>query len=334
MFCYGGAAVMTSSSDTAGRARSRRYCLITPCRNEAKFIRRTLETTTAQTVPPARWVIVDDGSTDETPQIIAEYARRYDYIKVITRRDRGTRAVGPGVIEAFYDGLQSIDLADYDYVCKFDGDLEMPPRYFECVMQHMEADPYLGNFSGKLFERLPNGSLVEERTGDENAVGPVKFYRVQCFLDIGGFVREVSWDGIDGHICRMNGWLALSKDEPELRIIHLRPMGSSQRNIWVGRQRWGRGKYFMGSRFYYVAAASAYRMLERPWLVGGIGIAYGYVRAALSRHPRYGDPEYLRYLRRYELLSLVMGKARALRMYNRRIRERAPARSVRQRSAA
>src|SRR3954462_11194091 len=88
MFCYGGAAAMTSPSDSntsnapalRGGA-SRRYCLITPCRNEAKFIRRTLETTTAQTVPPARWVIVDDGSTDETPQIIAEYAHRFDYIK-------------------------------------------------------------------------------------------------------------------------------------------------------------------------------------------------------------------------------------------------------------
>src|SRR6476659_2144887 len=118
MFCYGGAAAMTSPSN-------RSYCLITPCRNETKFIQRTLETTTAQTVPPARWVIVDDGSTDETPQIIAEYAKRFDYIKVITRKDRGARAVGPGVIEAFYDGVDTINLDDYEYVVKFDGDLEM-----------------------------------------------------------------------------------------------------------------------------------------------------------------------------------------------------------------
>jgi poly-beta-1,6-N-acetyl-D-glucosamine synthase len=303
--------------------RSRRYCLITPCRNEARFIRRTLETTTAQTVPPARWIIVDDGSTDETPQIIAEFAARFPYIQVVTRRDRGKRAVGPGVIEAFYDGLATIDIDDFDYVVKFDGDLELPPRYFQRVMEHMEADPYLGNFSGKLFERLPDGRLIEERTGDENAVGPVKFYRVQCFKDIGGFVREVAWDGIDGHVCRMKGWIALSKVEEDLRIIHLRPMGSSQQNIWVGRIRWGRGKYFMGSRFYYVAAASVYRMFERPWLVGGVGIAYGYLKAAATRHPRYSDPEYLRYLRGYELSSLVLGKRRALDWFNSRVRKRA-----------
>jgi glycosyltransferase involved in cell wall biosynthesis len=297
--------------------------LITPCRNEAKFIRTTLETTTAQSVPPARWVIVDDGSTDETPQILAEYAARFDYIRVVKRADRGKRAVGPGVIEAFYDGLATVDLDDYDYVCKFDGDLEMPLRYFERVMQRMEEDPLLGNLSGKLFERLPDGTLFEERTGDENAVGPVKFYRVQCFKDIGGFVREVAWDGIDGHVCRMRGWIAQSEDGEHLRIIHLRPMGSSQDNIWIGRIRWGRGKYFMGSRFYYVAASSAYRMLERPWIMGGVGIAYGYLKAAATGHARYSDPEYLRYLHRIELLSLVLGRSRALERMNDEVRERA-----------
>jgi glycosyltransferase involved in cell wall biosynthesis len=318
----------------ADAERSRRYCLITPCRNEARFIRRTLETTTAQTVPPARWVIVDDGSTDETPQILAEFAARFPYIHVVTRKDRGKRAVGPGVIEAFYDGLATVDLGDFDYVVKFDGDLELPPRYFERVIEHMEADPYLGNFSGKLFERLPDGTLVEERTGDENAVGPIKFYRVQCFQDIGGFVREVAWDGIDGHVCRVKGWVALSKDEPDLRIIHLRPMGSSQENIWVGRIRWGRGKYFMGSRFYYVAAASVYRMFERPWIIGGVGIAYGYLKAAATRHPRYQDREYLRYLHGYELSSLLLGKRRALEWFNRRVRRRVQRNPKRQQRAA
>jgi glycosyltransferase involved in cell wall biosynthesis len=311
----------------ASRQPSRRYCLITPCRNEARYIRRTLETTTAQTVPPARWVIVDDGSTDETPQILAEYAARFPYIEVVRRKDRGRRAVGPGVIEAFYDGLATVDLDDFDYVVKFDGDLEIPPRYFERVIEHMEADPNLGNFSGKLFERLPDGRLIEERTGDENAVGPIKFYRVQCFKDIGGFVREVSWDGIDGHVCRLKGWIAASEDEPDLRIVHLRPQGSSQGNVWVGRVRWGRGKYFMGSRVYYVAASSVYRMFERPWVLCGVAIAYGYLRAALTRHPRYRDREYLRYLHRYEFWSLVLGKRRALERLNRRVRERAQRRA-------
>lgn len=302
------------------RPIGRRYGLITPCRNEARYVRTTLETTCAQSIPPALWIIVDDGSTDDTPEILAEYEARYPFIHVVRRRDRGKRAVGPGVIEAFYDGIKRIDLDELDYICKFDGDLELPPRYFERVMERMENDRFLGNLSGKLFERRKDGSLFEERTGDENAVGPAKFYRVECFRDIGGFVREVSWDGIDGHLCRMNGWIAQSIDDPQMRIVHLRPMGSSQENIRVGRVRWGRGKYFMGSALYYVLAASAYRALEPPWIVGGLGIAYGYLRAAATGHARYDNPAYRSYLRRFERAQLLLGKSRATAIENERIR--------------
>ena len=306
------------------RPTGQRYCLITPCRNEARYIRSTLESTCTQTVLPALWVIVDDGSTDETPQILQSFAARYEFIKIVRRQDRGARAVGPGVIEAFYDGLAHVNLEDFDFITKFDGDLEMPPRYFERTMELMNADSYLGNLSGKLFERRPDGSLFEERTGDENAVGPVKFYRVKCFQAIGGFVREVAWDGIDGHICRLNGWVAKSVDDPELRIIHLRPMGSSQQNIRVGRVRWGRGKYFMGSAWYYMLASAAYRSMEPPYLLGGLGILWGYFKALLTGHPRYENPEYRRYLRRFERAQLLRGKRRALAEENQRIR-RAPA---------
>jgi glycosyltransferase involved in cell wall biosynthesis len=313
---------MTSASDISespAPAR-RRYCLISPCRNEAEYVRTTLETTTQQTVPPHLWIIVDDGSTDETPEILAEYEAKYDYIKIVRREDRGRRSVGPGVIEAFYDGLDHVDLQSVDYICKFDTDLELPPRYFERLMEIMEADPYQGNISGKLHLRLPDRRLEQERTGDENAVGPTKFYRVECFEDIGGFVREVSWDGIDGHLCRMKGWLAESRDEPDLRVVHLRQMGSSQQSLWVGRVRWGRGKYFMGSAWYYVLALSIYRMFERPFVMSGVGIAWGYVKAMWAGHARYENPAYRKFFRAYERESLFLGKRRTMNRYHDRIR--------------
>jgi glycosyltransferase involved in cell wall biosynthesis len=307
---------MTQNTAHAGR----RYCLITPCRNEADHVRSTLDTILAQTVKPAKWVIVDDGSTDDTPRILADYAARCDFIQVVQRSDRGGRSVGPGVIEAFYDGLSRVRLDDYDYVCKLDADLELPPRYFERAMERMEQDPYLGNVSGKLFERQPDGRIEETTIGDENALGAAKFYRAACFKEIGGFVRAVCWDGIDGHMCRIKGWIAQSVDDPEMRILHLRPMGSSQDNIWVGRKRWGRGKYFMGSAWYYTAAVSLYRMLERPRIMGGVGIMAGYLQAAARREPRFDDQEYLRYYRRYEIESLLTGKRRTLARHNRRVR--------------
>ena len=306
------ASLETSSTADQSRSPGRRYCLITPCRNEAEYVRTTLETTTQQSVPPSLWIIVDDGSTDETPDILAEFEAKFDYIQVVRRKDRGQRSVGPGVVEAFYDGLSHVDLDAFDYICKYDADLEVPPRYFERLMEIMEADPYQGNISGKLHLRLPDGELEQERTGDENAVGPTKFYRRACFEEIGGFVREVSWDGIDGHLCRMNGWLAESRDEPELRIIHLRQMGSSQQSLWVGRVRWGRGKYFMGSAWYYVLAVSCYRLFERPLFMSGVGIAWGYMKAMLGGHSRYENPAYRKFFRRYELQSLLSGKRRTM----------------------
>ncbi len=291
----------------------RRYLLVSPCRNEAKFIRRTLDTVAAQSVPPALWIVVDDGSRDETPAILAEYAARLPWLRVVRRDDRGRRAVGPGVIEAFYAGLDTVDLDDFDYVCKLDMDLELPPRYFEQLMSKMEADPRLGSCSGKPWYVHPlTGKLEPEVCGDEMAIGASKFYRVACFREIGGFVRQVMWDGIDGHRSRMLGWKAEASEDEALRFVHLRPMGSSQKGgIWAGRVRTGFGQYFMGSSPIYFLASVGYRALKRPVLLGSAAMLWGWVSSAAKRVPRYGEPEFRRFLRSYQHQCLRYGKKAA-----------------------
>jgi poly-beta-1,6-N-acetyl-D-glucosamine synthase len=309
---------------------SRRYLIISPVRDEAAFMRRTLDSVTRQSVPPALWVIVDDGSTDGTAQILAEYAQRFSYIRVVQRKNRGARSVGPGVIEAFYQGLESVPrLEDFTYLCKLDMDLDLPPRYFETLMQRMEAEPRLGTCSGKAYFPGPanldkswGGELISERLGDEGSVGAAKFYRVACFLQIGGFVRQVMWDGIDCHRCRMLGWIACSWDHPDLRFIHLRPMGSSQRGILTGRMRHGFGQYFMGTSFAYLAASAAYRLTQRPALVGSAAMVWGYLESALHRRPRFADPEFRRFLRRYQWQCLLLGKQRATARTDAQVRSR------------
>ncbi len=295
----------------------RRYVLVSPCRDEAKFIRRTLDTVAAQTVPPARWIVVDDGSTDATPDILAEYARILPYLRVVRRTDRGRRHVGPGVIEAFYAGLREVDLGAFDYVCKLDMDLALPPRYFELLMRRMEAEPRLGTTSGKpWFVHPRTGALVPEVCGDEMSVGMTKFYRVACFREIGGFVRQVMWDGIDCHRARMLGWIAESVDEEALRFVHLRPMGASQKGIWTGRVRSGFGQYFMGTSPLYLAAVAAYRLTKHPVVTGSVAQLWGYASSALKGAPRYDDVEFRRFLRRYQRLALVLGKRAATRRVN------------------
>jgi glycosyltransferase involved in cell wall biosynthesis len=290
---------------------NRNYVLISPCRNEADYMRQTLDTIIAQSIRPARWVIVDDGSTDETPQILAEYAKQHDWIRIVTRADRGRRAVGPGVIEAFYAGYEAINPDDYNYLCKLDLDLRLPPRYFEILMQRMEVNPRIATCSGKAYIE-ENGHLVDERHGDETSLGMTKFYRVSCFKAIGGFVREVMWDGIDCHTCRMKGWIACSWDEPDLRFVHLRPMGSSQQSIYVGRMRHGYGQYFMGTGLLFMTASAISRLNEKPYVLGSMAVLWGWIRSALQGKPRYNDLVFRRFLRRYQMSALLMGKKKAI----------------------
>lgn len=334
------------------------YAIISPCRDEADHIEACIASIAAQTIPPTLWVIVDDGSTDRTPEILAAAALQHPFIRVVRRENRGQRSVGPGVIEAFYAGLDSIGspsedsrgsptvrestppaidqsmapqsgghathCVPFDFICKLDADLELPPTYFQRCIAEMDRDPRLGNFSGKVYLRDPDGSLHYERMGDENAIGAAKFYRTVCFRDIGGFVRHAGWDGIDGHMCRLRGWIARSVDDPELRIVHRRLMGSSHLSVAHGRRRWGLAKWYMGSSLPYMLAVATYRLAERPFIMGGLWILQGYLQAMLASKPRLETPGFRAHLRRYEWSSLVRGKSRTADAYHARIRATLP----------
>ncbi len=312
---------MTAPLPATAAGVSRRYCLITPCRDEARYARRTLESVARQTLAPALWVIVDDGSTDDPPAIVEEYAAKLPDNPLMRRVDRGQRKVGPGVIEAFNAGYATINPADFEFICKLDLDLELPAGYFEGLVRRMEAEPRVGTTSGKpWFVHPRTGALQPEVCGDEMSVGMTKFYRRSCFTEIGGFVQQVMWDGIDCHRARMLGWIAESLNDEALRFIHLRPQGASQKGIWTGRVRAGFGQYFMGTAPMYYLASAAYRAFEHPAIVGSVAMLWGYARSALRGLPRYDDPAFRRFLRRYQYACLLRGKAAAITQLNERQR--------------
>jgi glycosyltransferase involved in cell wall biosynthesis len=287
----------------------RRIVIISPCRDEEATLGRTLACMQAQSLPPLRWVVVDDGSKDKTPQMLREAQARIPWLRVVTRDDRGFRKVGGGVIDAFYAGLESVDI-DYDFVSKMDVDLEFSPRYLEHIMSYFDADPALAAASGKVYRREA-GELIEEFMIDEMVAGQFKLYRREAFETIGGFVREVMWDGIDFHKCRMAGFKTASLHDPELRIIHLRLMGSSDKNVYKGRMRWGKGQWFMGSSAPYMLASGLFRMREKPYVLGGLTIIAGYALAALKRENRYPDEDFRSDLRAWQqrrLIGLLKGK--------------------------
>lgn len=319
MIGMSGSGAPSSTTESGVKTRVGNYCLISPARNEAEYIKETLDSVLAQTVLPKRWIIIDDGSTDDTPTILAEYSARHRLIEVHTRVNRGRRALGGGVVEVFNSGLELLAADPAEFVCKLDVDLTLPPRYFERLLDEMARDPRLGSVSGKPY--FPVGGdltdLRSERIGDDVSAGMTKFYRRAFLDDIGGLVKGLIWDGIDCYRGRMLGWRSKSIDDPDLHFIHLRPMGSSDRGIATGRRRLGEGYWFMGAAPSFVLASAVYRLGHKPAVLGSLATLQGYAKAWWRGTPRYEDREFRRYLRRYHRAMLTRGKARALDIFNR-----------------
>ena len=295
---------MTRESIPEGR----RFVVIMPSRDEDRMIGSAIETLANQTIPPAELVIVNDGSTDRTGEIADDAAERYDWVTVVHREDRGVRKLGGGVIDAFNEGMAALRTDDYQYLCKFDADITLPTGYFAWCMDHMDADPELGSVSSKVFGPDEQGNKhYEESIIDDMVAGQVKFYRRECFEDIGGFVAEIMWDGIDFHTCRMKGWKTRSIRDENIYILHHRLMGSSHKNIFVGRLRWGRGQWFMGTHPLYVIASGVFRMRERPFVIGGLLIIAGYFRAWIRGERRYEAGDFRKHLHAWQLKRLRLG---------------------------
>jgi len=286
--------------------------IISPVRDEAKYLRLTLDSIVSQTCRPTEWILVDDGSRDDTPEIIAEYAARYPFIRLIARQDRGFRKLGGGVIAAFEFGRERITFKDWQYIVKLDGDMSFGPKYLEHMLALLEAQPKLAAVSGKVF-RSEDGRFIEESHGREQVAGQFKLYKREAFEEIGGFVQHLAWDGIDVHTAAMKGWETLSTYDREAWLWHHRVMGSSDRDLFVGRMRWGRGNWYLGYHPLYAVVAGVNRMREKPYFIGGFLMIVGYFWAAIRRLPRYDHPEFRRHLRGWQngrLKDAVMGRLR------------------------
>jgi hypothetical protein len=210
------------------------------------------------------------------------------------------------VIEALYFGLDQVELSDFDYLCKLDLDLDLPHGYFEGLITRMHDNLRIGSCSGKPYFML-NGREISEKCGDEMSVGMTKFYRRECFEKIGGFVRKVMWDAIDCHKSRQLGWIACSWDAPELRFEHLRPMGTSQNSVYVGRRRHGYGQYYMGSDPLYFIATCIFRMAHPPYVTGGAATLWGYFSAMAKGQAQHGDAELRAFIHAYQRAALLKG---------------------------
>ncbi len=261
------------------------YALISPVRDEARHIRRTLEAIVAQTHLPSEWVIVDDGSTDATREIVSEYAAAYPWIRLIGSGLQGRRERGSRIVEAFKRGRLELRYSA-DVIVKLDGDLYLPAHYFAWVAEVFARIPAAGVVGG--VGLVWDGTAwVPEKAALHNVVGYCKSYRTTCLDDIGGLQSSMGWDGIDEYAARARGWTVHVLRE--LSVLHFKQRGSAQK-WWKARWEEGVGTAFMGYRPDFLMLRATYRgLVETPRVLSGLVLLSGFVWARISRRPQVPD---------------------------------------------
>ena len=274
-----------------------RYCIITPVRDEAEFIGAAIEAVAAQTIRPVEWIIVDDGSTDQTTAIVEEYSRKYPWIRLARRENRGYRSSGGG-IEGFLLGVELLRTRDWDFLVNLDGDLTFSRQYFENCFEYFGKNPRLGIGGGTIYNKVGN-RLFLEKCADFHVRGATKIYRRQCWDTLGGMHAGLGWDTVDEIKAHMRGWSTFSF--PDLQLIHHRVTGAAQGGIWGNGVKNGLSDYIVGYHPLFFAVKCFRRMFKPPYALGSLGLAYGFLRGYLQRAPRVKDRNFIRYIRRQQL---------------------------------
>lgn len=277
-----------------------RYVIITPVRDEERYIGTTIASVQNQTILPEKWVIVDDGSTDQTGTILDRHAAACPWIQVVHRPNRGFRKSGGGVMEAFYTGYHALHCADWEYIAKLDGDLTLARDYFEKCFEHFASEPQLGVGGGEIYHQQ-DGGLKLEANPRFHVRGATKIYRRACWEAIGGLWQAPGWDTIDEVKANMLGWK--SSSFKELQLIHHRPTGSAE-GLMRDRIKKGVACYVSGYHPLYLAAVCLSRLAQKPYVTGSAAICYGFLKAYWTRMPRVDDLRLIKYLRAQQLRRL------------------------------
>jgi biofilm PGA synthesis N-glycosyltransferase PgaC len=283
-----------------------RYAVITPVRNEEKFLPFTIDSMKAQTTVPTKWIIVDDGSDDATREIAEAAARSTPWIEVVNRSDRGFRKAGGGVIEAFNEGYRRIEHESFDYVVKLDGDLSFEADYFDRCFQGFAKDPKLGIAGGTICSVNGDGKTPESSVDPAFHVrGATKIYRAACWEAIGGLLVVSGWDALDEIKANMLGWKTYTF--PDVHIVHHRPAGAAY-GCWNDNVRGGLANYVAGYHPLFMLLKCIRRMWHKPYLSDGAALLLGFCKGYIERVPQIEDKNLIQYLRNQQINLLLFKK--------------------------
>ncbi len=279
-----------------------RYVLITPARNEAAFIELTLQSIAAQTVKPVKWVVVSDGSTDGTDELVLKYAAQHPWIELVRTPERQERHFA-GKVHAFNAGYARMKGVDYQVIGSLDADISVDQGYFEFLLQKLAEDPSLGLVGTPFSEG--EGSIYDYRfVSIEHVSGACQLFRRECFEAIGGYV-PVKGGCID-HIAvitsRMKGWKTRTFTEKVSQ--HARAMGTAQQGILKARWKNGAKDYSVGNHPAWELCRMARQMTQPPLFVGGLMVMGGFLWDTVRRKPRPVTPELVAFYRREQMQRL------------------------------
>jgi len=252
------------------------YVLVTPARNEAPYIQATLESVVSQTILPRRWVIVSDGSSDDTDEIIGRYAKRYSFIDFV-RRETQRRRDFASKVHAFNLGFSRLDGLNYGFVGNQDADCSFGRDYYEQVLSMFAANECLGIAGGVYYECV-GGSWLPQRTNTSWSVtGGIQLFRRECYEDVGGYL-PLSQGGVDSAaevMARLHGWEV--RGNRALVVFHHRRTGCAKGGIWKARFVEGRQEYLLGYLLRFEVLKQLCRITERPLLSGSVIKLAGYL---------------------------------------------------------
>jgi poly-beta-1,6-N-acetyl-D-glucosamine synthase len=276
------------------------YVLITPARNEARFIELTIKSVVAQTVLPVKWVIVSDGSSDGTDDIVKHYASNHPWIELVRMPERRERHFA-GKVHAFNAGYAKVQHIGYDVIGCLDADISFDAEYFSFLLSKLAVEPALG-LVGTPFK---DSSMYDYRfVSIEHVSGACQLFRRTCFEEIGGYQPSLR-GGVD-HIAvitaRMMGWK--TRTFTDKVCLHHREMGSAGHGVLMAKFRVGALDYALGGHPVWEICRSMYQMTKPPYCVGGLILLAGYVSASVVRDQRPVSIDFVKFRRGEQLKRL------------------------------
>jgi len=280
------------------------YAVVTPVRDEHENLERLADCMTAQTVRPQQWVIVDNGSVDETPALARSLAETHDWISVTTAEPDSVARPGAPIVRAFNAGVAALGTELPDVIVKLDADISMSDDHFERVLAAFADDPRLGITGGTCLE-LQDGEWRETYVTGDHVRGAARCYRRECLAAVSPLVERLGWDGLDELKASTLGWKTrLLRDAP---VKHHRRVGERDGASTTRWRRQGEGAYFMGYRFNYLVLRSLHHARRHP---SALAMIQGYVASAARRDERYDDPAVRAYLRDQQRLLRIGSRFR------------------------